>query len=57
VASEVHGEADLDEEEVALLAVEEARVRSGCVRDFPGVDEVRGRAMAGDGEGVSSLVL
>ena len=47
MASEVPAEADVDKDEVALLAVEGACVRLGCVRNSPGVDKVRGRSMAG----------
>ena len=42
VASEVLAESDLDENEVALLAVESARVRRRGVRYFFDVDEVGG---------------
>ncbi len=39
-ATEVPAESDLDDDEVALLAVESALVRRGGVRDSSSVDEV-----------------
>ena len=46
MASEVPAESDLDEDEVALLAVESARVRRRGVRYSFGVDEVGGGAVS-----------
>ena len=42
VASKVLAEADLDKDEVALLAVDGGRVRRWDVRHPPSVDEVGG---------------
>ena len=46
VASEVLAESDFDEDEVALLAVESARVRRRGVRYSSGVNEVGGCAVS-----------
>ena len=46
VASEVLAETDLDEDEVALLAVAIARVRRRDVRYSSGVDEVGGGSVS-----------
>jgi hypothetical protein len=43
VASEVHADADLDEDEVALLPLQCGRVRRWGVRYPSGLDEVGGR--------------
>ena len=47
VAAEVPAEADLDEDEGALLSVEGGRVGRGSVRDPSCVDEIRCCAMSG----------
>ena len=46
VASKVMAESDLDENEVALLALESARIRRRNVRYFSGVHEVGGGAVS-----------
>ena len=46
VTSEVLAETDLDEDEVALLAVDIARVRRRNVGHFSGVDEVGGGSVS-----------
>ena len=46
VASEVLAEFDLDDDEVALLAVESVRVRRRGIRYSPGIDEVGGGAVS-----------
>ena len=46
VASEVLAETDLDNDHVALLAVEGGRVRLGAVRDSSGVDQVGGCSLS-----------
>jgi hypothetical protein len=55
VASEVLSEADLDDDQVALLAVEGGGVRRWGVRDSSGVYEVRGCSMSRPEETVLSL--
>ena len=55
VASEVLAETDLDDDQVALLAVEGGRVYRRCVRDSSGVYEVWGCSMSRSEEAVSSL--
>ena len=56
MTSEVPAKVDLDEDEVALLAVEGARVQGGCVRDSLGVDEVGSRSMTRCEEGGLGLL-
>ena len=56
VASEVLAEADLNDDQIALLAVEGGGVQRWGVRDPSGVNEVRGCSMARPKEAVLSLV-
>ncbi len=55
VASEVLAETYLDDDQVALLAVEGGRFHRWGVRDFSGVDEVWGCSMSRSEEAVLGL--
>ncbi len=56
MATEVLAVSDLNDDEVALLAVEIARVRRRDVRYSYGVDEIGGGAVSRPEEGVLSLM-
>ncbi len=55
MASEVLGESDLEDDQDALLAVEDARVRRRDVRYSSGVDKVGGCAVALTKKGLMDL--